>query len=204
MRDYKNELKLAIEAELSADENVLWAGRPNPDKMPRVGAWFLYIFGTIWTVFSIFWVVVAFAGSVQSSENFWFSIIFPLFGVPFVIIGLFLLKIPGWLRQEAFNTAYFLTSKRAVILKLSIPPENLIFIIRPFMRESRTVSSFDKSSLGTFKKVVNKDGSGDIIFKTEYSRDSDGDTHTKDVGFIGLDNVADAENALKAMLEDKK
>ena len=203
MRDYKNELKQAIESEINADETILWAGRPNPDKMPKAGFYALYIFGTFWTLFSVFWVIAAFMGAVYSSENILFSIFFPLFGVPFVIIGIFILKMPAWLKQDMLNTAYFITSKRAVIIKLSIPPESLVFITKYFTSKNKTVMSFSKNELGSLKKVINADGSGNIVFKTEYSSDNDGGTYTKDVGFLWLDNAADVEKILKEMLDNE-
>jgi hypothetical protein len=43
-------------------------------------------------------------------------VLFPLFGVPFVLIGLGMLAAPYWMRRKAQNTVYALTDKRALIL----------------------------------------------------------------------------------------
>lgn len=76
--------------------------------MPRDGL--MIPFSLIWGGFAIFWEFTALNGKAPS--------FFPLFGVPFVLIGLFLIFgrffLDAWLRNRTF---YALTDRRVLIAR---------------------------------------------------------------------------------------
>ena len=44
-----------------------------------------------------------------------FGVLFPLFGLPFVMVGVGMLSSPFWLRRRAKRTCYALTDRRAIL-----------------------------------------------------------------------------------------
>lgn len=100
----------SLEAQLSNhlefDEILVWTGKPKTGVIFRPVDIFLVPFSLIWCGFAIFWVIMA------SSAG-----IFALFGIPFVLIGLFFVFgrfIYDAKRRE--NTVYGLTKTRVIIL----------------------------------------------------------------------------------------
>jgi len=83
-----------IERELAPNERVTWSDQPLPGRM-AMNSVPMVIFGIPWTLFSMFWVAMAFAGTmkeVQSGQ--WLALAFPLFGVQFILIGFGMLSAP--------------------------------------------------------------------------------------------------------------
>jgi hypothetical protein len=62
------------------------------------------------------------------------------------------------------------------------------------------IQSFDSSGLGGFERVSRGDASGDVIFQRTIERRGKG-TSVTEVGFIGLADFAEAEKALKTMMD---
>lgn len=95
--------------QLFPGERLIWSGRPVDGLRLRAADWCLIPFSIFWTVFSLIWMGGAyFTGA---------SILFRLFGVPFVLIGLFLLF--GRFFTDAHTrsrTCYGITNERILIL----------------------------------------------------------------------------------------
>ena len=96
-----DDLASLVEAELAPGERVEWLDQPLPSRR----AWSalpVVLFGIPWTAFSVFWVVAASGFKVPNFDHgFGF---FPLFGLPFVLIGLGMLSSPYWLSRMAART----------------------------------------------------------------------------------------------------
>ena len=161
-----------LELELGQGERVVWSAQPVPSTFAR-GSIFLVLFGVVWTAFSVFWVVMASAGVSKGPK---IALLFPLFGVPFVLIGIGMLTSPIWMRKSAGRTLYAITDRRALIVSRSV-----------FGRT--TVNSFEPARLGSTEHAYNPDGSGDIIFDSSTWVDSDGDRRSRRVGFLGVPEV---------------
>ncbi len=169
-------LQATIGNELEPGERIRWVGMPRARFFTVAGV-FPFLFAIPWTGFALFWICGA-AGfrmpSFTRAVDF-----FPLFGVPFVAVGFFLLATPFWVYRLARNTAYVLTDRRAILFEGG---------------RSRTIRSFRPSELiGIFRREY-PDGTGDVLFsQTAASEDK-----TAEVGFL---RIAEPK-AVEAMLRE--
>ncbi len=143
---------------LSPGEKVLWSGQP-PRKLLifRASDLALLPFALIWTGFSLFWEVMALA-SVFSDGFDPFTLCFPLFGVPFVLIGVYLLF--GRFVMDVFTrrrTYYALTDRRVLVLTT--------------LRD-RNVISMPLHKIDSVAIAIHRDSLGTLTFQSGNSQDS--------------------------------
>ena len=174
-----------LEAELEAQEKLLWSGQPNPLRATRQTIP-VFIFGVAWTAFTINFIHLWWQGS-RPSASFWgFSGIgFDLFMVPFLLIGIGLVLSPYWAYLQSAKTVYGITNKRVIIIAGG---------------KSRQVESYGRTELGTIKRIERADRTGDLIFAQKLYKDGDGDRQTKDIQFIGISEVREVEILLREAL----
>jgi hypothetical protein len=180
------QLRNKVEMELRSGERVIWTAQPIAGRASR-GSWPIVVFGIFWTAFSVFWVVAAGWGTSRSSTPGPFKL-FPLFGVPFVLIGIGMLTSPIWIKRRAAKTVYMITDQRAVILTEGL-------------RGRTRVESFAPAQLQSITREQNTDGSGDIIFETRAWRDSDGDRRTQRLGFFAVHDVKTVEEHVRVLAQ---
>jgi hypothetical protein len=98
-----------IRPRLDPGEQIIWSDRPQQGLRLRKQDVFLIPFSLFWCGFAIFWEV----GAMQpGAPDF-----FPIFGIPFVIMGLYL--VAGRFVHDAWrrrHVAYALTDRRLLIL----------------------------------------------------------------------------------------
>lgn len=113
-----NEYQYKIKDYILSDEELLWIGRPTKEIKLLPAEKFNRIFGIFWSVFSVFWISIAIFGASMAPKNEFSMIkIFPLFGLPFLFVGLYLVFIaPIKAQSKRKNTEYALTNKRILIL----------------------------------------------------------------------------------------
>jgi len=98
---------------LDTDEKILWQGQPDGRFRLRGKNIALSIFGLFFLGFSLFWITMA---STATSATGGAGLMFPLFGLPFVLIGLYLVIGIHWFDALGRRkTHYTLTDKRAFI-----------------------------------------------------------------------------------------
>ena len=177
------EVATMVGSELQPGERITWAGQPIPRFFARrsIGA---VLFGIPWTAFAIFWI--AGASGFKWPDFSHGAGLFPLFGVPFVLIGFGMLSTPYWMRRKARRTAYVITDRRALILDGGA-------------WRSVTVRSFEPKRLGDFRRVQRTDGSGDLIFERTWATDSEGYKQSTDHGFLAIRNVREVESLIRQL-----
>ena len=172
--------------ELDPPEFITWSASPSPKRLARKTLP-IFLFAIPWTAFAIFWICVASGFKIPDfKEGFSF---FPLFGIPFVLIGIGLLSSPFWAMRNAKMTGYFITTKRAILIEKRLFPG---FKIRSFY--PRDLTNIERNQL--------PDGSGDIILDRELRyQGNNNNTQMKEIGFMGIQNVRDIERRLVGLSE---
>ena len=183
MLDAPFSLQEIISSEIERGEKVLWAGQPDPARFARKSLP-IVIFGIPWTAFALFWVAGAAGFKIPDFNKGWD--LFPLFGVPFVLIGLGMLSAPQWLKRKARNTAYVVTDKRAVIFEGG---------------RNTAIRSFGPEALEDLKRTQRADGSGDIAFCARNPFQNQDTRGVMDVGFFGIAEVKHVEDLLRDIVE---
>lgn len=179
------ELRAMIENELQSGERITWTGQPIPGRTTK-GSWGIILFGIPWTAFAVFWTYMA-SGPLRNTHHNPGPIgyLFPLFGVPFILIGLAMLSSPFWLRRMAARTVYVLTDRRAILFTGGL------------RRGSMTVRSFQPDQLRQLQRNQNSDGTGDLIFTQDIDTGKNGNQYPRDVGFIGIRDVKQVEELVR-------
>lgn len=172
-----------VENELERGESIKWIDMPIP-RYFTPASMVTFLFAIPWTAFALFWMAGASGFSVPDfDEGF---DLFPLFGVPFVLIGFVLFSTPIWTYRKAFKTVYVITDRRAITFDGGF---------------SMTIRSYPPDKLGNVFRKEKKDGSGDVIITHKSWRDSDGDKHKEELGFLGVRNAKQVEQMLKGLAE---
>lgn len=97
-----------IHSYLGPGEQLLWAGRPDPEvRFAPIDA-LLVPFSVMWGGFALFWE----AGVLASGAGLFFA----LWGIPFVVMGLyFMVGRFVYKKRRKLRTAYGVTNKRAIV-----------------------------------------------------------------------------------------
>jgi hypothetical protein len=131
-----------IRKDLGEGEKLLWSGRPQQGLMLRSVDWLLIPFSLMWGGFAIFW---EFSVLTMGAEPF-----FAVWGVPFVVIGLYLIIgrffVDAWQRSK---TLYAVTSERIIIRSAAF---------------GQRVKSLSLFSLPDISLIERGDGGGTIAF----------------------------------------
>jgi hypothetical protein len=134
-----------IEMVLSKKEKLYWVSKPPTGIRFRAIDWVLIPFSMLWGGFAIFWTFMA--TSMGGA--------FGLFGIPFVIVGLFLMfgRFIADSRYRA-GMVYALSDRRVIILS---------------GLRKKTVQSFWLDNLPHLDFRFKADGSGDILLGKKHS-----------------------------------
>jgi hypothetical protein len=196
MEPLPEDLDNRVRSELRPGERLVWTGQPLPRRFMR-SAIPVVLFGIFCTAFAVFWMAGAsglffgVGGGGPGGFDAFFFICFPLFGVPFVLIGLGMLSSPFWMYRQAKRTCYALTDQRAIVWAAG-------------WFRSTEVRSFAPSDLSRMSRRDYADGSGDLIFEEflYMTRDCDGDLQSQmtERGFLGIADVREVEELVRRTL----
>jgi hypothetical protein len=174
-----DQLRTLVENELHEDESVAWVCQPIR-KYIAMRSLPVVFFAIPWTAFAIFWIAAASRFKIPDFKN-GFDL-FPLFGVPFLLIGFGMLGSPFWMAWKAKRTAYVLTDRRAIIFDGGW---------------SVNIRSFGPERLLDMQRIQRKDGSGDLIFEKKTTYNGEGPNRVTDIGFLAVPNVKDVEEMVR-------
>ena len=141
---------------LDAGERLLWSGQPRSGIRLRAQDAFLIPFSLLWGGFAIFWEVMALTATSKAPGPV--AVVFPLFGLAFVFVGLYLIfgRFIVDARSRA-RTLYGVTSERIIIVSGLFSQQTKSLQLRTLTDLSLTECS---------------DGSGTITFGPTHFMDS--------------------------------
>ncbi len=174
----------ALHASLLPDETILWMEQPLANRLGRGFA--IWFFAVPWTLFALFWESMTILPWLKSSHApdafaLGFGIVFPIFGLPFIAIGFYLLSRPIRAMMLARRTVVALTGKR---------------LIRLVVARDTKLDCVSLKQIGPMRRRESPDGVGDLAIETHSRIDSDGDRVTERFEITGVPRVAELERLL--------
>lgn len=181
----RSRLELALSRELRDGEHVVWRGTPTGhlDILP----FGIYVFAVPWTMFSLFWTAMATAGMGATEWDGIGSVLkwaFPLFGVPFIVVGLGMMAVPFHPLWERDKVLFAITNRRVIKLRLW---------------RSLDVTMCPADRIGHVKRRERRDGSGSLSIAVKVGRESDGDPSVERFVIDNVANVIEAQDAIERM-----
>jgi Bacterial PH domain len=171
--------QLRAQSELQPGESLYWTGTADP-RRAAISALPASIFGIPFAGFALFWMnsaLHATHGLARNSNAFAKSFsIFPIFGLPFLLVGLGMILAPLWAFFKGRETIYAVTDKRVMIISGSA---------------SRTVRSCTPADIASVDYRERPDGSGDIVIATNSQIRTNNSVSQLKVGLYGVSNVKD-------------
>jgi hypothetical protein len=171
-------LQAALERELQPGENPVWHGWQLARIDPR--HFLIYAFAVPWTAFALMWTVLA-AGAVGASGFGLVGIAFPLFGLPFIAIGGWMLSRPFVPLWERGRVLYVVTDRRVIKLALG---------------RALVVKTVPADRLGLAERREAPDGTGTLSLAVRIGRDSDGDKQTESFEIGPVPDIIGASAAI--------
>lgn len=175
-------LSQAVERETS-NAKILWSARPDRWGYAR-GRWKHALIGIPFTAFAVFWTWGA-SGGFSTSSGKSAPSLFILWGCMFIIVGLWILLSPFFTLWKAGRVFYVVTEQGALIFERTW---------------SLKIQSFDASGFGGFERVSHGERGGDVLFQRTIEHRGN-NTRITEVGFIGLRDYSEAEQALRSMMQ---
>lgn len=182
-----------LEEELEDGETLLWFGFPEPRRAARTTLP-IFLFAIPWTLFSFFWVGAAAWGMWGESGDgtpLFMKVLFPLFGIPFALLGLWMLSAPWSAYRKAMETVYAVTNGRIFIMTLG---------------QRRTVKSYRDIDPSRVVRTEFDNGRGDLVFAgPAFVGGSAGRAvgltagfgpGANDIGFYGIENARQVERLI--------
>jgi hypothetical protein len=177
-------LQTDLQREMDDGEQILWSARPDPMRVARQYI-VLFVFGIPFTLFALFWMGMTTMITGFMPGEFTPFKLFPLFGVPFVLVGLGLLSAPFRAYHKARSGAYAITNRRIIMIEGGT---------------SRTVKSFVQKDVQQIERREHSNGTGDVIFARERVRGSKGRINTREIGFFGIAQAQEVERLLRRLV----
>ncbi len=178
-----------VRGELAQGEVVRWVAQPKPGRW-AIKSLGIALFGIPFAGFAVFWIIKGFEMNAWTAEHFpdkggGMDLCFPLFGLPFVLVGLAMLSSPLWMMYKANQTAYVITDRRAIVLEGGWGIH---------------IRSFGPGDIDSIRRTLYADGTGDVVFAKELTGTSSGGrVQIKEWGFYAVPNPKEAEELLAAL-----
>lgn len=173
-----------------AGERILWAGQPSA-RRAFLKSLPIFLFAIPWTAFALTWEGIALAAlfadgpAKPTGAGGWLALVFPIFGLPFVLIGFVMLAAPFYVAHRSRYTVHVLTEERLIEARL---------------RQTVEIKSYPIVRITSFTRCAQPDGSGDMTFALGITSDSDGLPTDRTEIWYGVPDVAGLEAALRGVL----
>ena len=139
----------------------------------------LFFFAIPWTAFAVFWMAAAAGFKIPDfKQGFDF---FPLFGLPFILVGLGLLLRPFFDYFKAYKVVYAITNRRALII---------------YFGSKKKIRSYELSEIGPVTRIEKADGTGNLYFSVKPDDNSNTARFSR-VAFKAIPQVKLAQSYLK-------
>lgn len=169
--------QLRAQSELQSGESLCWTGTADPARA-ALSALPAMIFGIPFAGFALFWINGAYqATSHISNRADAFSkgfAVFPIFGLPFLAIGLGIVSSPLWAYLKGRSTVYGVTNQRVMVITGS---------------GTRSVKSFTPADIVFVEHRERPDGSGDVLIRTTGTTRTNNSMSQITVSLLGVSNV---------------
>jgi hypothetical protein len=180
------ELKKKVDRELQPDERILWMDMPIPMFFTRESTK-ICLFGIGVTLFAIFWTCGAARFTIPDLKEIsnpfkLVGLLFPLLGMPFILIGFLLLANPIFAYRKAFKTVYVITDRRAITFEFGW---------------LKTIRSYPPAKLLNVYRKERRDGTGDVVISLDEWIDSNDVKRSKDLGFLQIREPKTVEMMLR-------
>jgi hypothetical protein len=170
--------------ELEPGENLLWTGRPDPGRA-AVQILPLEVFGAVWTAILGYWGWAAWARGAAIDPR-GPDLCFPLFGLPFLLIGLAALSVPAWV---------YLTSRRIVY---AVSNERVLVVSSGTTRVVRTLRARD---IDAIQRRERPDGSGNLRLACRAAGGSAAPPRTASVTIVAIPDVRSVEHIVRSAFQ---
>lgn len=177
-------LREVVSRELDRDERVVWAAMPRPVFFTPMSTG-AFLFGIPWTAFAFFWVGMAGMGVWGQGGIGLFSL-FPLFGVPFILVGFGMLSAPIFAYRKSKKTIYVITERRVITFEGG---------------RSTTIRSYPPEKLTDVFRRERKDGYGDIIIARREWHDNNNRQQMEELGLLRIADAKQVEDLVKALAQ---
>jgi hypothetical protein len=178
------ELEEKVRREVEAGEHILWMQQPIPRYFTAMSIG-TFMFAIPWTAFAVFWTCGASGFKLPDFSKGGFSL-FPLFGLPFVLIGIGMLSTPLWAYRKASKTVYVITDRRAITFDAGW---------------TTTIRSYFPDKLQNIHRKEKRNGTGDVVLGQRIWSGSEGGQQTQDLGFLNIRDPKTVEQMLRKLAE---
>lgn len=137
---------------LLRDERVLWAGQPDPSVNFTMWDIFLVPFSLIWGGFAVFWEVSVLVSMIPRNGM---GVMFALFGIPFVLVGLYLIFGRFIYKRWRKHRTYYAVTNRRVLSLTKVGGQQF---------QSKSIAS-----IAEIGKRVGRSGTGTLTFGGRWS-----------------------------------
>jgi hypothetical protein len=135
-----------IRSELADGEQIIWSGQPRRGLILRRSDVFAIPFSLFFACFSVFWM--------RSAASSGAPLPFVLFGVPFVLVGMYLVFGRFFVEAKQRSGTFYAVTPQRIIIRTGIV--------------SRSVKSLPLKTLQDLSLSEHSDGSGTISFGAQH------------------------------------
>lgn len=167
---------------LEKDEELIYFTKPDTKYYLTIKDFGIYLFAIPWTAFSLFWTAMA---SMVLKQSLWFFP-FPMFGIPFIVVGCFMLYAPFLRYKQSKETIYLITNKRLIVYSL---PKT--YVGNEVNKSYKEIISINKKQIKSMniEKDLHNQGNGNLMFFNK-------DNNKLKLAMIGIIDVNNFKNLI--------